>query len=50
MPYVLLLNKKIPVPLENFQMAPMFSFLMSSGYGSPGGGMWVYGLDWAGPG
>ena len=19
-------------------------------YGSPGGGMWVYGLDWAGPG
>jgi len=30
-PHVLLLHKRGPVPLANFQMAPVFSFLISSG-------------------
>jgi len=30
-------------------MLPFYAMLCLEG-GSPGGGMWVYGLDWAGPG
>ena len=31
MPHVLLLNYRSPIPLANFQMVPIFSFLISSG-------------------
>ena len=38
------------ITFQNCTACSVFSSGMTSHDGSPGGGMWEYGLDWAGPG